>query len=101
MNADLNLRGEFSRNRRRFQAMAVGKETQPTPAFGHPSGGGESNKSPPVEGCRNGGAGYTCFAQAALTASASRTRLSSISRTASAAEILQGFPSRSTITHPA
>ena len=29
----------------------------PSPAFGHPSGGGDSSKSPPAEGCRNGGVG--------------------------------------------
>jgi 3-methyladenine DNA glycosylase AlkD len=34
-----------------------GKTVSPTPAFGHPSGGGDSFKSPPLEGCRNGGVG--------------------------------------------
>jgi 3-methyladenine DNA glycosylase AlkD len=30
----------------------------PTPACGHPSRGGDSLKSPPREGCRNGGVGF-------------------------------------------
>ncbi len=29
----------------------------PTPASGHPSAGGDSSHSPPMEGCRNGGVG--------------------------------------------
>ncbi len=37
---------------------------QPTPAFGHPSEGGELSESPPLEGCRNGGEGrFTCTVQ--------------------------------------
>jgi len=35
--------------------------TQPTSACGHPSKGGELLKSPPPEGCRNGGAGHCVF----------------------------------------
>jgi len=31
------------------------------PAFGHPSNGGERLKSPPAEGCRNGGVGLVSF----------------------------------------
>ncbi len=34
---------------------------QPTPACGHPSTGGELLKSPPLEGCRNGGVGHSVF----------------------------------------
>ncbi len=34
---------------------------QPTPAYGHPSEGGELLKSPPSEGCRNGGVGLSTY----------------------------------------
>jgi tRNA-specific 2-thiouridylase len=34
---------------------------QPTPACGHPSGGGDLLNSPPREGCRNGGVGRSVF----------------------------------------
>ena len=34
---------------------------QPTPAYGHPSEGGELFKSPPWEGCRNGGVGLSIY----------------------------------------
>jgi len=39
---------------------------QPTPASGHPSEGGELLKSPPSEGCRNGGVGFPAFHTTAL-----------------------------------
>jgi hypothetical protein len=39
---------------------------QPTPASGHPSDGGELLKSPPSEGCRNGGVGFPVFHITAL-----------------------------------
>ena len=34
---------------------------QPTPACGRPSEGGDLSKSPPMEGCRNGGVGHSVF----------------------------------------
>ena len=37
--------------------FTTGKPVSPTPAFGHPSGGGDLFQSPPLEGCRNGGVG--------------------------------------------
>ena len=37
------------------------KTPQPAPACGHPSKGGELLKSPPPEGCRNGGVGHSVF----------------------------------------
>jgi UDP-N-acetyl-D-galactosamine dehydrogenase len=39
---------------------------QPTPASGHPSEGGELLKSPPSEGCRNGGVGFPASHTTAL-----------------------------------
>jgi hypothetical protein len=36
---------------------------QPTPACGHPSEGGELLKSPPLEGCRNGGVGFSTYCE--------------------------------------
>ena len=41
---------------------------QPTPASGHPSRGGELLKSPPAEGCRDGGVGFLATAAQSLNA---------------------------------
>jgi tRNA-specific 2-thiouridylase len=39
----------------------AGQTPQPTPPSGHPSTGGALSNSPPLEGCRNGGVGYSGF----------------------------------------
>jgi len=40
-----------------LRTLAKELVNSPTPACGHPSGGGDSSKSPPAEGCRTGGVG--------------------------------------------
>jgi len=55
--AFLQLRESFS-----LEHLTI-KTPQPTPACGHPSEGGERLKSPPLEGCRNGGVGFSTYCE--------------------------------------